>query len=261
MRRSLRDRLDAALARARRVERRELRDLRRWLERTDTLVHLSVLVFVPLLVGLVTALSNAVDQLSFLLFPPLAAGSYTLFANPEGKYSSPVQFVVALTLGALCGWGALAASALVGLTAGSGALGVGALQAAVAVLSTGALTWALGVEEPSAYSTALLGLLVPAGREAAFAVSVFAASTIVAAVFWVWRERFYEQRARFLYESVEGDDRVLVPMRGENPDDSRTGPRTSRRRWGCPVRLSSRRSAGARRARRSAKPRSRRTAT
>ena len=220
MRRSLRDRVDAATARARRVERRELRDLRRWLERTDTLVHLSVLLFVPLLVAVVTALSNAVDQLSFLLFPPLAAGSYTLFANPEGKYSSPVQFVVALTLGALCGWGALEASAAVGLASVSGAFGVGALQAGLAVFSTGALTWALGIEEPAAYSTALLGLLVPASQEAAFAVSVFAASAIVAAVFWVWRERFYEQRARFLYESVEGDDRVLVPMRGENPDST-----------------------------------------
>ena len=220
MRGSWRDRIDAAVARTRRVERRELRDLRRWVERTDTLVHLSVLVIVPLLVAFVTALSNAVDQLSFLLFPPLAAGSYTLFADPEGKYSSPVQFVVGLTLGALCGWGALEVSTTLGLSDGVGPLSSGAFEAALAVFATGAVTWAVDVEEPSAYSTALLGLLVPADQERAFTLSVFAASSIVAAVFFVWRERFYEQRAQILYESVEGDDRVLVPMRGENPDST-----------------------------------------
>jgi len=220
MRGSWRDRLDAAVARARRVERRELRDLRRWVERTDTLVHLSVLVIVPLLVALVTALSNAVEQLSFLLFPPLAAGSYTLFADPEGKYSSPTRFVVGLTAGALCGWAALSVSTALGLADGVGPLSSGAFEAALAVFATGAVTWAVDVEEPSAYSTALLGLLVPAGQERAFTLSVFAASSIVAAVFFVWRERVYEQRAQILYESVEGDDRVLVPMRGENPDST-----------------------------------------
>ncbi|PSP53480.1 universal stress protein UspA, partial [Halobacteriales archaeon QH_3_68_24] len=181
MRGSWRDRVDAALARARRVERRELRDLRRWVERTESVVHLSVLVFVPLLVALVTALSNTLDSLSFLLFPPLAAGTYTLFANPEGRYASPAQFVAGLTIGALCGWGALTASDLVGLADGAGSLSVGAAEAALAVFATGV------------------------------------ASTIVAAVFYAWRERFYERRATLLYESVEGDDRVLVPMRGENP--------------------------------------------
>jgi nucleotide-binding universal stress UspA family protein len=220
MRGSWRDRLDAAVARVRRIERRELRDLRRWVERTDTLVHLSVLAIVPLLVAFVTALSNAIEQLSFLLFPPLAAGSYTLFADPEGKYSSPTRFVVGLTAGALCGWGALTASAAVGLADGVGPLSSGAFEAALAVFATGAVTWAVDVEEPSAYSTALLGLLVPVDQERAFVLSVFAASNIVAVVFYVWRERFYEQRAQILYESVEGDDRVLVPMRGENPDST-----------------------------------------
>jgi nucleotide-binding universal stress UspA family protein len=220
MRGSWRDRLDAAVARTRRVERRELRDLRRWVERTDTLVHLSVLVLVPLLIALVTALSNALDQLSFLLFPPLAAGSYTLFADPEGKYASPTRFVVGLTLGALCGWGALTASTALGLADGVGPLSSGAFEAALTVFATGAVTWAVDVEEPSAYSTALLGLLVPPGQERAFTLSVFAASSIVAVVFYVWRERVYEQRAQILYESIEGDDRVLVPMRGENPEST-----------------------------------------
>src|SRR6056297_2741261 len=91
----------------RRVRRAELREFRRWAETTDRLVHLSVLVFVPLLIGLVTLLSNAVPQLSFLLFPPLASGSYTPFVNPPGKYADPGQFVAGLTIGAACGLGAL----------------------------------------------------------------------------------------------------------------------------------------------------------
>jgi len=222
MRRALRERVRTAVARARRVERREWRALRRWAERTSTLVHLSILLVVPLLIALVTALSNAVESLSFLLFPPLAAGSYTLFADPEGKYASPVQFVAGLTVGALCGWGALAASHAFGLTDPTGSLQVGAVSAALAVFSAGVATWALNIEEPSAYSTALLGLLVPRGQEVAFVASVFVASALVATVFFVWRERVYDRRAQFLYESVRGDDHVLVPMRGDDPDATAT---------------------------------------
>jgi len=206
------------LTRARRIERRELRAARRWVERTDTLVHLSVLVFVPLLIWMVTAASNTLDSLSFLLFPPLASGTYTLFADPEGTYASPWQFVAGLTVGALCGWAALVAGATIGFSGGIGVFGVGAFEAAATVFATGALTWALGIEEPAAYATALLALLVPAGQEFTFVVSVSVASTVVAGVFYVWRERFYERRAQFLYESTSGDDHVLVPMRGENPD-------------------------------------------
>ena len=206
------DRLIAVLRRVRRIERRELRAVRRWIERTSTLVHLSVLVFVPLLVALVTALSNSVGFLSFLLFPPLAAGTYTLFAHPEGRYASPSRFVTGLTLGALCGWAAVAAATALGIANGSGTLSVGAVEAATAVFLAGAVTWALDVEEPAAYSTALLALLVPRGQEGLFVLSVLLASSIVALVFSVWRERFYERRARFLYESTSGDDHVLVPM-------------------------------------------------
>lgn len=107
MRPSVRRRLDEIRRRVRRFERRELRELRRWLETTSNLLHLSILVFVPLLIGVVTAISNSIEQLSFLLFPPLAAGTYTLFADPEGRYASPGRFVAGLTLGALCGWIAL----------------------------------------------------------------------------------------------------------------------------------------------------------
>jgi nucleotide-binding universal stress UspA family protein len=220
------DRIYAAVARLRRLERREARAFRRWVERTSNLVHLSVLVFVPLLIAVVTLLFNSIEQLSFLLFPPLASGTYTLFANPEGKYASPTRFVAGLTVGSLCGWVALGLASALGVGggaagAGAGAVGgltVGAFEAAVAVFLAGATTWALDIEEPSAYSTALLGLLVRPGQERVFALSVLLASSVVALVFVVWRERFYDRRAQFLYESTGADDHVLVPMRGANPD-------------------------------------------
>ena len=203
------------LRRVRRAERRELREFRRWAETTDRLVHLSVLVFVPLLIGLVTLLSNAVPQLSFLLFPPLASGSYTLFANPRGKYADPGQFVAGLTIGAACGLGALWLSTTV-FAPPSGRFQVAAGAAVLATLATGLITWPFDIEEPSAYSTALLALLVQPAQRLTFLGSIFLASSIVAAVFVVWRTRFYDRRATVLYESTTGDDHVLVPMRGEH---------------------------------------------
>lgn len=199
----------------RRVERRELGEFRRWAETTDRLVHLSVLVFVPLLIGLVTLLSNAVPQLSFLLFPPLASGSYTLFANPRGKYADPGQFVSGLTIGAVCGLGALWLSNTV-LALPSSRLQAAAGAAVLATLATGLITWPFDIEEPSAYSTALLALLVQPAQRLTFLASIFLASSIVAVVFVVWRNRFYDRRATVLYESTTGDDHVLVPMRGEH---------------------------------------------
>lgn len=219
MRGPLGDWVYATVARLRRLERREVRAFRRWLERTSNLVHLSILVFVPLCIAVVTLLFNSIDTLSFLLFPPLASGTYTLFANPEGKYSSPSRFVAGLTVGALCGWAALVLAAALGVAGGGPeTLSVGAFEAAVAVFLAGVATWLLDVEAPSAYSTALLGLLVEPGSEAVYALSVLLASSIVATVFVAWREQFYDQRARFLYESTHGDDHVLVPMRGDDPD-------------------------------------------
>lgn len=206
-------RLRAARRRVRRVERRELRAFRNWIEHTDHLVHLTALVAVPLLIALVTTLSNAVPALSFLLFPPLASGTYTLFANPEGKYASPARFVVGMTVGAASGWLALTLDLL--LVAGpSGPLQANAPAAALAVFLTGLVTWLLDVEEPSAYSCGLLVLLIDAPPEA-YVVSVAASSTLVALVFVVWRRQLYENRARYLYRSTTGDDHVLVPIRGD----------------------------------------------
>jgi nucleotide-binding universal stress UspA family protein len=211
----LRQRLAAVRRRALRLERRELRQLRRWLETTTNLLHVSVLLFVPLLVGLVTLLSNTVEVVSFLLFPPLASGAYTLFSDPEGRYSDPWRFVGGMTVGALCGWAAveLTATYLYGIS--TGALGADAGAAALGVLLTGAATWALDLELPTAYSTALL-VLITGTAQFAYVVGVALSASLVAVVFAVWRAEVYEERARYLYRTTEVDDHVIVPMRGEH---------------------------------------------
>jgi nucleotide-binding universal stress UspA family protein len=208
-------RLVAAVRRLRRFERREAATVRRWLERTSNLLHLTVVVAVPLLIALVTLISNALAELSFLLFPPLASGAYTLFSDPEGRYASPRKFVVGLTVGALCGWAALWA------TAGNGIL-VSPRSAALSIFLTGVATWVLDVEEPAAFSTALLVLVTDDASPEAYVGSVAVFGTIVALTFAVWRNRFYERRARYLYGTVRGDDHVLVPIRADDEGATRT---------------------------------------
>lgn len=227
----VRARIHDGYRRLRAIERREFHEFRRWAENTENLLHLSVLVFVPLLIGVVTYLSNMVDVLPYLLFPPLAAGSYTLFAQPESRYASPRRFVGGLTLGALCGW--LAFESVHLFTRVDPGVAVNPVAAAVAVLLTGVATWTLDLEEASAYSSALLVLVIDVAGEVAvlpvapgvtvtvtargaYVVSVLLSTTLVAAVFHLWREAFYERRARYLYGTTHGDDHVLVPMRGED---------------------------------------------
>jgi nucleotide-binding universal stress UspA family protein len=202
--------------RFRRIERREIREFRGWLEHTGHLQKLSVLLFVPLLIAVVTLLSESVTQISFLLFPPLASGTYTLFADPEGEHSSPRRFVGGLTVGAFSGWVALeiAAHFLYHVTPAAFQVRPGA--AALGVLLTGLATWALDLELPTAYSTGLL-VLITGTSQFAYVVSVLLSSTLVAGVFVIWREEIYEQRARYLYQTTNADDHVLVPMRGEHP--------------------------------------------
>lgn len=212
-------RLSAFVARVRRAERRELSEFRRWLENTSNLLHFSILLFVPLLIGLVTFLSGRVGTLSYLLFPPLAAGTYTLFSDPEGRYASPTKFVASLTTGAVCGLASLWVTAPVFGTPQTAVPHPG--SAALAVFLTAVVTWAADVEAPSAFSTALLTLVSNPATQlsqtesaAAYVVNIFAASLIVAGAFVVWRREFYERRAEYFYETVNADDHVLVPMRG-----------------------------------------------
>lgn len=185
----------------------------RWMENTNNLLHLSILLIIPVLIAVVTLISNSVSTLSFLLFPPLASGSYTLFSDPEGRYASPVKFVVALTVGALCG---LVAVGFTGWAYGpTGTALVHPSAAALAIFLAGATTWALDVEAPSAFSTALLTLVTGNVNPEEYVVSIFFASVVIAIAFTIWREQFYERRAEYLYGTVRGDDHVLVPMRGE----------------------------------------------
>ena len=208
-----RSRLHALIARARAVERREMGDFREWLEHTSNLLHLSVVVFVPLLIGLVTYVFNRVDVLPFLLFPPLASGTYTLFAEPEGRYADPTRFVAGMTAGALCGWFALwLTEHTYAVPAGPYTAHAGA--AAFGVFLTGVVTWALDAEHPMAFSTALL-ILVVGTSQLVYVASVVVSSAVVAGVFSIWRRQVYEQRGEYLYRSTKGDDHVLVPMRGE----------------------------------------------
>ena len=205
------------LRRLRRRERRELRELRVWLETTRNLIRVSALVFVPLLVALVTSLSNAVPGFSFFLFPPLASGTYALFADPTGRHSSPVKFVAGLTLGAVCGLVAFHAAARF---YPNDPTSVHAGSAALAVFLTGTTTWALDVEVPPAFSSALLVLVTNGapGSRALYVLNIALSSTVVAGAFVLWRRELYAERARYLYQSTKGDDHVLVPMRGPDAD-------------------------------------------
>lgn len=209
---SLRHRFRSIRHRLRRIERREVREFHRWLESTENLLHLSALIIVPLLIGAVTWLSNVSPIVSFLIYPPLASGTYTLFADPDGRYSSPGRFVGGMTAGALSGWIALKVSAQFWYTFTPEIFQVPAGAAALGILLTAIATWTLGLEEPSAFSTALL-VLVTGSEQLTYVVGIAVSSLLVAGVFLVWRRRFYHRRARYLFQSVRGDDQLLVPVR------------------------------------------------
>lgn len=214
-------RLHAGLARIRRVERRELREFRWWLEDTQNLLHLSLLVVMPAIFAGVTMLSNTVDVLPFLLFPPLASGSYTLFAHPESRYASPRRFVGGLTAGGLCGWLALKVTSQYVYQVPQGSEVVHPGAAALGLFLTGVVTWGLDMEEASAYSTALL-IHVTGASQFTYVLSIAVSTVIVAGVFVVWRSEFYEERADFLYRTTGADDHVLVPMRRNGGSSERT---------------------------------------
>lgn len=207
--------LQSFIRRLLKFKRRERRQLHRWLEDTRNLLLLSVLVFVPVLMGGLTYLSNTLDLLPFLLFPPLASGAYTLFAEPESSYASPRRFVGGLTLGAVCGWIALELTARFWYHVPPESFHVHPGAAAFGLLLTGLVTWALNLEESQAFSTALL-VLVSGGYQFVYVASIFVSSMLVAAAFVLWRENIFERRAELLYGTLQTDDHVLVPVYGDS---------------------------------------------
>lgn len=213
----MRNRYHSTRRRLRRFERQELRELRRWLEDTENLLHLSSLVFVPVLIGAVTLLSNVSPAVSFLVYPPLASGTYTLFADPGGRYSSPRKFVGGMTVGALSGWVALEASARFWYAVPPEQFRVNAAAAALGIFLTGVVTWGFDLEEPTAFSSALLVLVTGSG-ELAYVGGIAVSSLLVAGVFAAWNRYFYQERARYLYRSTRGDDQVLVSVRGDGSE-------------------------------------------
>ncbi|MFB6195884.1 MAG: HPP family protein [Haloplanus sp.] len=202
------------VSRLRHAGRRELVEFRRWLEDTRNFLHLSLLVFVPLLIGFVTLIANTLDLLPFLLFPPLASGTHTLFSHPESKYASPRRFVGGMTAGAVCGWVALEVTARYWYQVRPSVFHAHPGAAAFGVFLTGVVTWLLDLEESQAFSTALLVLVVGV-TQLVYVASVFLSSTLVAGVFALWRREVYEQRADYLYQTTHGDDAVLVRASGE----------------------------------------------
>ncbi|SFR56710.1 MULTISPECIES: HPP family protein [Halorubrum] len=200
-----------------RIERREVHEIRRWLEDTENLLHFSVVVIVPLLIGAITWIANVSPVVSFLVYPPLASGTYTLFADPDGPYSSPTKFVGGMTAGALSGWFALEIGTRFWYQTPAEQFQVQAGVAAFGIFLTGIVTWVLSLEEPTAFSTALL-VLVTGSDRLAYVTGIIGASLLIAGAFVLWRRHFYHERARYLYTSTHGDDQILVPVRGETSE-------------------------------------------
>jgi len=211
------DRIQWFIRHSRRRARWRLSEFRSWLEHTSNLLHLVVVLFVPSLLAFVTWLANVTPVISFLVYPPLASGTYTLFADPESEYASPRKFVGGMTVGALCGWVALAyAPRLLSSTA---ATGVQAEATALSIFLTGLCTWLLDLEVPTAFSTALL-VLVSDVDTPVFVAGIVVSSAVVAGAYTVWYDLFYEHRAEYLYQTVKGDDHVLVPIHDEGDDET-----------------------------------------
>ncbi|SHG41659.1 HPP family protein [Halobaculum gomorrense] len=209
-------RIRIARARLDRIEQREARAIRRWLERSENVVRLSTFVFVPLLIGLVTWLSNVTPVVSFLLYPPLASGTYTLFANPSSRYASPRRFVGGVTTGALCGWVALEVAARYWYVVPPEQLQVHAGAATVSIFLTATATYLLDLEVPTAFSASLL-VLVTGAQRPVYVAGVAVSSALIAGAFLLWRREVYRNRARYLFQSTTGDDQILVPVHGDEP--------------------------------------------
>ena len=181
------------------------------MEQTPNFIQLSVLIFIPILFGIAAFVATTYPRLIFLVFPPLVSGTYTLFADPKGRYAQPSQFVSGLTIGGVCGWGSIEFASWIALPFVEVEIEV--FGAMLAILLTGISTWVLGMEEPAAYSTAIL-IFLTKRTPLTYIVVIAVFSVFIAGAFVLWRDYFYDQRARYIYRSTNGDDHILVPMRG-----------------------------------------------
>ncbi len=163
---------------------------RLWDRRSRHPLQLSIVVVVPLLIGLVTWISNTSDLVAFLLFPPLAAGTYALFADP--KRASISRFVLGLTAGAVAGWLAVVIVDRTGIDILGGT--VSPEGAALSILFAGVIIWVLGVDEPSAFSTSLL-VLVTGADELIYLLNIVAAAIFVGGAFWLYQYQLYGEPA------------------------------------------------------------------
>lgn len=173
--------------------------VRRWLADASHLVHVSVLIVLPLIIFLVIEL-RTLSRISYFVFPPLASAAFTIFFDPDGTYSTAPRLVGGLTLGAAVGWLSFHL------------FGFGGLSAGMSVFLTGLVTWPLDLEHPSAFSTALLAVVLRADS-LLYIGAVFASTLLVAVLFAAWRRYVYEERAQYLYDAIRDEDRILVPVR------------------------------------------------
>lgn len=183
------------------------KSLHAWVYDATTLIRLSVLVVVPLVMAVVTWLSNISDLVAFLLFPPLAAGTYSLIVDPRD--ASPRLFVGGITTGALSGWAAVIVTESMTGAAVAGA--VPPAGAAMSVLFAGLTSWMFRLEEPAAFSTALL-VLVTGTSEVVYVGGMIASTLMVAGGFLVYRDQVYAPGVEYLYHTIGQAHSVVVPV-------------------------------------------------
>jgi CBS-domain-containing membrane protein len=152
---------------------------RRALLTPATTCWVSAVIVVPVLIGFMTFLELH-TPLRFLLFPPLAALAYAIFTSPDRPSANMRGIIVAPTLTAVL---VLPISLRVGASAAGFAL---------AVLVTMVIMRLLGTVLVPALALAVLIVLLHV-HDIAFAISVFAATTLLYVLFKVWKHALLDR--------------------------------------------------------------------
>ncbi|MFB6236274.1 MAG: HPP family protein [Halopenitus sp.] len=180
--------------------------------RLDRFRYATGLASALVVMGVVTALSNTTELLSFLLFPPLAAATYQLFAHPGEASSSPRNLVLGLTSGAIGGWAGVAvARGLFELPAAEPFV-VSVPAAILTILFTGVLLWFVDADLAPSFAAGLLVLLLDVSP-LIYVLNVAGASLLVAVAFHGWQQIVYDRRAERLFGISSSRGNVLVPVR------------------------------------------------